>query len=337
MKKHIIVGLTAILSGALLFAQNQPGSAQPQAQSKPKPPPPPTYLTPETAGQDWLDQGEYVNNWGGAQVIALGNDRFRLVIYKGGLPGAGWDKSPKTEIEGKRTENGDIVFINKDNGWVYTISKGTLTIKTDNNQTYTMTKTNRVSPTLGAKPPQGAIVLFDGSNCDAWQGGHFDELGRKLLAAGCKSKQSFKDFILHVEFYLPFKPTARGQERGNSGVYLQDRYEIQVLDSFGLKGEDNECGGIYGQAKPLVNMCFPPLTWQTYDVDFTAARFDESGKKIKNAVVTIKHNGVVIHDNLELKGPTGGGKKEDPSDGPIQLQGHGNPVFYRNIWIVEKK
>ncbi|MCX7872690.1 MAG: DUF1080 domain-containing protein [Verrucomicrobiae bacterium] len=337
MKKQLIAGLFAILINANLFAQNTGGGAQTQQQPKPKPPPPPTYLTPETAGQDWLDQGEYVNNWGGAQIIALGNDRFRMVIHKGGLPGAGWDNSPKTEIDGKRVENGSIMFTNKQNGWIYTLARGTITIKTDTDQTYTMTKTNRTSPTLGAKPPKDALVLFDGSNCDAWQGGHFDELGQKLLAAGCKSKQWFTNFTLHLEFYLPFKPTARGQDRANSGVYLQDRYEIQVLDSFGLKGEDNECGGIYTQARPLVNMCFPPLTWQTYDVDFTAAKYDESGKKIKNAIVTVKHNGVLIHENLELKGPTGGGKKEDPNGGPIQLQGHGNPVFYRNIWIVEKK
>lgn len=338
MKKQNYIKVAVIIT--LIAGTAYIGEAQQSAQTsqtpKPKLPPPPTYLTVETAGKDYQDQGEYVNEWGGAQVIALGNDRFRLVIYKGGLPGAGWDKSLRTEVDGKRMESGAIMFTNRQNGWVYTLADGKLITTTDTGQKYTMTKTNRVSPTLGAKPPQNAIVLFDGSNCDAWQGGHFDELGRKLLAAGCKSKRSFTNFTLHLEFLLPFKPLARGQDRGNSGVYLQDRYEIQVLDSFGLKGEDNECGGIYGQAKPLVNMCFPPLVWQTYDVDFTAAKFDETGKKIKNAVVTVKHNGVVIHDNLELKGPTGGGKKEDPSGGAIQLQGHGNPVFYRNIWVVEK-
>ena len=159
---------------------------------------------------------------------------------------------------------------------------------------------------------------------------------RGLLQAGTKTKQQFTNFSLHCEFLLPFKPAARGQDRGNSGVYLQDRYEVQVLDSFGLKGEDNECGGIYSQAKPLVNMCYPPLTWQTYDIDFTSAKFDDAGKKTKNAILTVKHNGVVIHDNLELKGPTGGGKKEERTGGAIQLQGHGNPVFYRNVWVAPK-
>ncbi len=334
MKRAITtIGLLALLN---FTAAAQTLSAANAQQQKPKPPPPPNYLTPETAGQDFKDQGEYVNNWGGAQVIALGNNRFRMVIYKGGLPGAGWDKSQKTEIEGKRSESGEILFTNNQNGWTYSLANNAINIKTDSGQTFTMTKTNRVSPTLGQKPPPNAIVLFDGSNCDEWQGGHFDELGRKLLAAGCKSKRNFTNFFVHLEFLLPFRPEARGQERGNSGVYLQDRYEVQVLDSFGLKGEDNECGGIYTQAKPLVNMCFPPLVWQTYDIDFTAAKYDENGKKIKNAVTTIKHNGVVIHENLELKGPTGGGKKEDPSGGQLQLQGHGNPVFYRNVWIIEK-
>ena len=142
---------------------------------------------------------------------------------------------------------------------------------------------------------------------------------------------------MHVEFLIPFKPTARGQARGNSGVYLQDRYEVQVLDSFGLKGENNECGGIYSKIKPRLNACFPPLSWQTYDIDFQAARFDAEGKKIKDAIATVRHNGILVHDHVDIPGSTGGGQKETAEPGPIQLQGHGNPVFFKNIWIVEQK
>ena len=292
-----------------------------------------TYLDPITAGTDYASQGEYKNDWGGAQVVALGEGKFRMVTYPGGLPGDGWKQDSKTENEGKR-EGTAIVFAGE-NGYRAELSDGKITITTSGGGPYTMEKVERKSPTLGAKPPDGAIVLFDGSSAEAWDGGHMD--ARKLLAAGCKSKQSFTNFTAHVEFFLPFKPLARGQERGNSGVYVQDRYEIQVLDSFGLKGEDNECGGIYHQAKPAVNMCFPPLTWQTYDIDFISAQFDGAGKKTNNGKLTVKHNGVTVHENLELTGPTpGNGRPEDASGGPFQLQGHGNPVYFRNIWVVPK-
>ena len=199
-----------------------------------------------------------------------------------------------------------------------------------------LSRVERKSPTLGAKPPAGATVLFDGTSADSWNGGRVTEDG--LLMAGCTSKPSFRDFSLHLEFQTPFMPAARGQGRGNSGVYLQNRYELQVLDSFGLEGLDNECGGFYSIKAPAVNMCYPPLAWQTYDIDFTAARFDDAGKKTKNAVVSARHNGVPIHDNFELPKLTPGGlPQESPGEGPFQLQDHGNPVRYRNIWVVEKK
>jgi hypothetical protein len=320
--QHLLVLLLPAALASYAADSNQPAQPKPQ-----------TFLTVETAGPDYADQGEYTNSWGGAQVIALGNDQFRLVIFKGGLPGAGWDGSPRTEVEGKREASG-IVFTNASNGWVNTIAHSTLTTVTDQGNTYTMQKTRRTSPTLGAKPPPGAIDLFNSSNAEEWDNGHMDE--RDLLQAGTTSKRTFQNFALHCEFLLPFKSLGRGQDRGNSGVYLQDRYEVQVLDSFGLKGENNECGGIYTKAKPSVNMCFPPLVWQTYDIEFEAARFDKTGQKTKNAVVTVKHNGVAIHDRVEIDGSTGGGKPESPAPGPIQLQGHGNPVFFRNIWVVER-
>jgi hypothetical protein len=178
-------------------------------------------------------------------------------------------------------------------------------------------------------------VLFDGTNTDEWAGGKMDD--RKFLQCGTKTKKEFGDCTLHIEFRTPFKPAARGQGRGNSGVYMQDRYECQVLDSFGLKGEDNEAGGIYHTSKPKLNMCFPPLSWQTYDIDFEAAKY-EGDKKVKNAVLTVKLNGVLVQDHVEAPAATpSSGRKDGPEPGPIQLQNHGNPVFYKNIWIVEKK
>jgi hypothetical protein len=296
--------------------------------------------TPEAAGQEFRLQGEFEGRPGaatklGVQIIALGKGKFQAVFLPGGLPGAGWDRKTRIEQEG-RLEGANAVFPRPASGGFEVVTDGQkLTGKNEKNEMIELQKVIRQSPTVGAKPPQGAIVLFDGSNADAWNGGKLD--ARNLLVAGVLSKQKFKDFALHVEFTLPFMPDARGQGRGNSGVYMQNRYELQVLDSFGLKGEDNECGGIYHVAAPAVNMCFPPLSWQTYDIDFTAAKWDENGVKTQPATATIKHNGVTIHDKVEIKGPTGGGEKETPSPGSIQLQNHGNPVFFRNIWIVEKK
>ncbi|MEM7312811.1 MAG: DUF1080 domain-containing protein, partial [Planctomycetota bacterium] len=115
---------------------------------------------------------------------------------------------------------------------------------------------------------------------------------------------------------------------------VQSRYEVQVLDSFGLEGKDNECGGIYSINKPKLNMCYPPETWQTYDIDFKAAKYDDSGKKVKNARITVKHNGVVIHKDQELAHGTPGRHKEAPEPDSLFLQDHGNPVVFRNIWAV---
>lgn len=292
-----------------------------------------THTDPSTAGPDFAVQGEYVGENSAAQVIALGGGAFRVVGWANGLPGAADDAEKKVEVDARRAD-GKVAFDGE--GWKGAIEGDTLTGTNEEGNTWKLKKTERKSPTLGAKPPAGAVVLFDGTSADAWHNGKIVE--GDLLNCGVKSKQSFGDFTLHLEFRTPFMPSARGQARGNSGCYIQDRYECQVLDSFGLKGENNECGGIYTIAKPRVNMCLPPLSWQTYDIDFEAAKFDAEGKKTKNAIITVKHNGVLIHDKLELPKTTGGaGLKESPEPGPIQLQQHGNPVVYRNIWVVEKK
>ena len=156
------------------------------------------------------------------------------------------------------------------------------------------------------------------------------------LLRGTESLKKFQDCHLHMEFRVPYEPTNRGQGRGNSGFYQVDHYEVQILDSFGLEGKNSECGGVYTKADPIVNMCLPPLQWQTYDVEFTNS-VSKDGKKVKNARMTLKHNGVVIHKDLEINGKTGGSRRDpEGTPGPIKLQGHGNPLQFRNVWIVEK-
>ena len=257
------------------------------------------------------------------------------MLHPGGLPGAGWDKSAKTEVEGA-LDGAKAVFKSAEGKVSGTVAGGLLTGADAAGKAFKLIKVFRQSPSLLAKPPAGAQVLFDGSSADAWQNGKLDD--RKLLRCGTKSKELIKSGTLHIEFFLPFKPLGRGQDRGNSGVYLQDRYEVQVLDSFGLKGENNECGGIYTKHRPAVNMCLPALTWQTYDITFTEAQFDAAGVKTKDATLTVKHNGVLIHDKaLVNSATTAAGLKEGATPGPIQLQDHGNPIFYRNIWWVAAK
>ena len=157
-----------------------------------------------------------------------------------------------------------------------------------------------------------------------------------LLGVPNTTKRTFTDFKLHIEFRTPFQPTAGGQGRGNSGVYLQGRYEVQVLDSYGLESKDNDCGGIYGVAAPLVNACKAPTIWQSYDIEFHAPRCD-NGKKVEPARMTVHHNGVKIHDDVKIPvDNTRAGLGGDPCEpGPILLQDHGNPVQFRNVWVVK--
>ncbi len=279
--------------------------------------PPNVYTTPEAAAvdPDFALQGEYLGANVGVQVIAQGKGAFLAVVYRGGLPGAGWNGTEKQETD-------------EDSAGVNGLIKD-LTLK----------KVERQSPTLAAKAPPGAIVLFDGQDQtlkQRWLPGARLEHG--LLQPGCTSTEKFHDFTLHIEFRLPYMPLARGQARGNSGLYCQGRYETQMLDSFGLAGANNECGGLYEIKAPDVNMCLPPLAWQTYDLEFTAARWGADGKKISNARLTVLHNGVAVQQDVELPGSTRAApQQEGPEAGPVYLQDHGNPVRFRNIWLLPRQ
>jgi hypothetical protein len=290
---------------------------------------------------DYKLQGEYTGNVGdekwGIQVIALGGGKFHGVGYGGGLPGDGWDGERKIERDGE-AQNGEVAFQGENGGKGVAKDGAFLIFNADGERRAELKRIVRESPTLGAKPPEGAKVLFDGKTNDFKPGKTDGDTLTVSKTGGQNSQTKFQSCTLHVEFMTPYMPAARGQARGNSGVYLQGRYEVQVLDSFGLTGENNECGGIYSIAKPAVNMCLPPLQWQTYDIDYTAAEFDAAGKVAKPASITVKHNGVLIHDNVELpKTTTAAPIKEGPDAAQLNLQDHGNPVRYRNVWLVEKK
>ncbi len=312
----------------------------------PKKAPPPkieAFTSAAKAGPDFEIQGEYVVSGEktklgighAAQVIAMGDGKFEVRCWEGALPTQSWKATAESRIPGQ-LRDGQVRFENNViHGFHGYIKQGKMDLMFSLHS-LDLTRVVRESPTLGMKPPSGATVLFDGTSADHWDKGKLVE--GNLLKWGTTSKDKFNDCTIHLEFRLPFMPRARGQERANSGVYVQGRYEVQILDSFGLAGKDNECGGIYTMSAPKVNMCYPPLSWQTYDIDFVAAKFDGSGKKTSDAVLTVRHNGVVIQDNVKVPGPTGGSlSKESAEPGPIHLQDHGDPVVFRNIWVLPKK
>lgn len=282
-------------------------------------PPVPTYENMKSATEavtDFPMVGEYISagEKTALQANLLKDDTFLVAIYQKGLPGDGWDQSP---IESKKLTSIEL--------------KQLLS---------SYQKIERVSPTLGKAAPADAVLTMpDG----------FTNVEGGILMAGGKTTKDLESFHMHLEFMQPFKPgrNPSNQDRGNSGIYIFNNYEIQVIDSFGLDmdSENNAigleslntqwCGALYKMKTPDVHMAYPPLRWQTYDIDFTAPEFD-GGKKTKNARLTVHHNGVRIHNDVELPTGTGAGaKRPQLAKGPVIFQAHANPVVFRNVWATE--
>lgn len=195
------------------------------------------------------------------------------------------------------------------------------------------------------KPPSDAVVLFDGKNLDAWTGSSGEakwkvEDGAMTVngTGDLQTKEEFGDCQLHIEWSTPAEVKGHSQERGNSGVFLMGRYEVQVLDSYdNVTYADGQAAAVYGQNPPMVNACRKPGEWQAYDIVFEAPRFDGDGRLTKVGRVTVLHNGVVVQHAQEILGDTAHRSlpkyHSHPPQGPLKLQDHGNPVRYRNIWV----
>lgn len=207
-----------------------------------------------------------------------------------------------------------------------------------------------VSPGEGTEPPSDAIVLFDGSNLDEWVSVKDGSPAPWTINADgsmtvvpdsgdIKTRRLFGDVQLHLEFRTPVEITGDGQGRGNSGVYLQERYEVQVLDNYNNRTYSNgQAGAIYKQQIPLVNACRPPGEWQRYDIIFNAPRFNKDGVRVSPGTVTVLHNGVLVQNHTVIQGTTEyRGWPKNIAHGPaaLKLQDHSNKVSYRNIWIRE--
>jgi hypothetical protein len=204
-----------------------------------------------------------------------------------------------------------------------------------------------VTPGTGTAAPSDAIVLFDGKDFSQWESTNGGEVKWKIengamivteKSGNIQTKQSFGDCQLHIEWRTPAQVVGEGQGRGNSGIFFQKKYELQILDSYDNKTYfDGQAGSVYTQNPPLVNACRKPGEWQTYDVVYMAPRFNSDGKVEIPARITVFQNGVLVQNNYIIKGTT-----YDKTTGyvphhkmPLELQDHSNPTAFRNIWIRE--
>lgn len=309
---------------------------------------------------EWLDapKGHYfeINKPLAAQVINVRPGEYFLRFFQE------HDRRADPYFEGAGKLDGEVIRF-EGNGWTGTVTKDGLSGKSPgpgDGVRFELKRVTRSSPTLGAKAPEGAVTLFDGSNFDQWQHGdgrpvtwhllenkamevrsaRSEEDKKNRIGGDIQSKRKFGDCHIHLEFRYPVEPGKTGQGRGNSGFFFQNDYEVQVLNSYGLQGWWNECGALYKTSPPQVNAARPPMEWQTYDIDYTASVWKD-GKKVSSPRIEVRLNGVLIHHDEEIPHVTAHAFAsrfvEPQGDGPIRLQDHGNSIQYRNIWIVPGK
>ncbi len=327
------------------------------------------------SGPEWTDvaeadktlMGDYVGEWVNpesgyqkinpslcAQVINVDKGIYHLKFTQ--------DHNLRADVyfSGEARLKGDAIVAKKD-GWDIRITKSGMTGKGklgDNVESFSLKRVKLGSPTMGQKPPKGAIVLIGEGNMDEWRhpdgrestwtildNGVVEINPRKAnkdadppIGGGIETKRKFGKVRYHMEFRYPVEPGKSGQGRGNSGLFFHG-YEAQILNSYGLNGHWNELGALYKMSPPKVNAARPPMEWQTYDVNFTPAVY-ENGKLKENARITVRLNGIIVQKNEELRHQTAHALKDrtkpaPDSPQPISLQDHSNRIQFRNTWVKE--
>ena len=273
--------------------------------------------------------GEYVGEVGqgddrrvlALQLRPIGGGDFDAIAYTGGLPGTEDHDGDGDVVRYVGRRSGDVTVMAGGPYAMFATRESCTLIRDDGTRLGVLKRVERTSPTMGATPPEGAEVILP-SDADAPRGVTLSPLA--------------VDFDLHVEFKLPLESEDRGESRGNSGVYLQGRYECQILDSFAKDVDISGCGAIYKYRLPKINATLPPGVWQTYDIRFTAPRFNADGSKRRDATITSYVNGVLVQDAVAVTRPTGRGKPESPTPLPTVLQDHDDDVRFRNVWMVDR-
>lgn len=283
-----------------------------------------------------------------AQVIALGNDRYQvqLAIILG-------LRAPWFFVAEGTAADGTLTFETSDARG--TVRDGRMTGEMRHDEEWVkfeLIKFLRSSPSLGRVAPAGATVLFDGKDLSGWrlrevegpanwilvEEGAMEVLPREpgqKKANNIVSTATFTDVFVHLEFKLAFMPESRKQARSNSGVFLNDHHEVQILDSYGLDGRWDEAGALYKVSPPRVNMCLPPGEWQTYDIIYRAPRYDRDGSMTEPARMTVYHNGVCVQHEQPFISPLRTERQPPPGPHPLHLQDHRDPVRFRNIWAID--
>lgn len=275
----------------------------------------------------------------GLQLALYGPERVRGSFYKGGLPGAeahGMRPPERVGVGGVRVDE-RLELAPEGEGYSLLYLQSHVTVL-DEEKNYLghLDRVQRESATLGLEPDDGARTLFTGQESDLenWQDGAI--MSESGLHSGAMTRQEFGDIRLHAEVWLSWMPCASEQRRTNSGLYIQNRYEVQVMDSFGLEPMLNGSGSLYREVMPALNMSLPPLRWQTYDVWFRAPRFNDAGEKVEPVRVSVWYNGVRVIDDEVLEGGTGrGGQLEEVPMAPLLLQEHPGSVRFRNVWVKD--
>lgn len=331
--------LPAVTTGLIVSLLAAGTVAAPKGKAK-KPKPQPRWEAGPFMGEY---AGEFTTPTGDrapakAQVVGTGAESYKVLV-------TAWPKGADAmKLELTASADGKTLPLTGSAGgatWSGKVSDHRL--KLAGAGTFDLKYVARKSPTEGAKPPAGATVLLEQTagkgSLAAWQNKKWQVLRGGVIQVGGgdnRTVRKLKSFKMHLEFRLPYEPEASEQGRGNSGVYIHDRYEVQVLDSFGQKLYEGGCGAIYRTFKPKTNESFPPLAWQTYDITFRAAKLGEGGKLVSPPVITVIHNGVVVHQDQEIPQPTGSARsKGHIESNTLRLQDHAHPVQYRNIWVLE--